>query len=75
MEERVFKVFKATFGIADDVNKDDVKYNEYPGWDSVAHMTLVADLEEEFDAMLETDDILDMSSFAKAVEIMSKYND
>jgi acyl carrier protein len=36
-------------------------------------MILVAALESEFDTMLETDDILEMSSFEKAVSIMSKY--
>lgn len=36
-------------------------------------MTLVASLETEFDAMIDTDEILAMSSFDKAVEIMSKY--
>ena len=34
---------------------------------------LVAALELEFDTMLETDDILEMSNFDKTVSIMSKY--
>lgn len=73
MEERIFKQFQAVMGIADDMAKSDIVYNVAPGWDSVAHMTLIAALENEFDCMLEMDDIIDMSSFAKAVEIMSKY--
>jgi len=36
-------------------------------------MILVAALESEFDTMLETDDILEMSNFEKAVSIMGKY--
>lgn len=48
-------------------------YSEYEGWDSVAHMTLVASLEEKFDCMLDMDDIIDMSSFDKSVEILKKY--
>ncbi|ACM92125.1 hypothetical protein NAMH_1601 [Nautilia profundicola AmH] len=36
-------------------------------------MTLVAAIEDEFDIMLDTDDIIDMSSFAKAKEIVAKY--
>jgi hypothetical protein len=36
-------------------------------------MILVAARESEFDTMLETDDILEMSNFEKAVSIMSKY--
>ena len=36
-------------------------------------MALVAEIEAAFDIMLETDDIIDMSSFAKAKEIVAKY--
>jgi acyl carrier protein len=73
MEERVFAQFKSAIDIGGSVDRAQLVYGEYPGWDSVAHMTLVAALETEFDCMLEMDDILDMSSFAKAVEIMGKY--
>jgi acyl carrier protein len=38
----------------------------------VAHMALVVELESEFDVMLDTDDILAMSSVAKAREILGR---
>lgn len=53
---------------------DDLEYNSIKEWDSVAHMTLVAALEEQFDIMLDTDDIIDMSNVAKAKEILAKYD-
>jgi acyl carrier protein len=52
--------------------RDDLQYGN-PGWDSVGHMALVAAIERKFDLMLETDDVIGMSSFAKAKEIVSKY--
>jgi len=73
LEDRIFKQFAEVLGLEASVDRAELVYNEYPGWDSVGHMTLVAALETEFDCMLEMDDILDMSSFNKAVEIMSKY--
>ena len=73
MEERVFAQFKDVIDLPDDVDREQLLYGDFPGWDSVAHMTLIAALETEFDCMLEMDDILDMSSFAKSVEIMGKY--
>jgi len=73
MEERLKKVFKEALGIEEEIINDELKYNEIPQWDSVAHMNLVAEIESEFDIMLETDDIIDMSSFKKAKEIVSKY--
>ena len=42
-------------------------------WDSVGHMTLIAALEDTFDIMMETDDIVDFSSFEKGKEILEKY--
>lgn len=70
---KVRKSFIAAFDLQDDFVEEDLVYNEYRGWDSVGHMGLVASLEEVFDCMLEMDEILDISSFAKAVEIMEKH--
>ena len=49
-------------------------YGESAAWDSVGHMTLVANLEDAFDIMLEMDDIIDLSSFEKGKEILRKYD-
>ncbi|SFU02803.1 hypothetical protein SAMN05444141_106418 [Pseudovibrio denitrificans] len=53
---------------------NELQYNSIKEWDSVAHMSLVAALEETFDIMLDTDDIIDMSSVLKAKEILAKYD-
>ena len=52
---------------------DDLTYQSIPQWDSVAHMTLIASLEDEYEIMLDTDDIIDMSSVLKARQILAKY--
>ncbi len=51
-----------------------LKYQDIEAWDSVGHMGLMAALEEAFDIMLETDDIIDFSSFEKGKEILAKYD-
>ena len=73
LDQKVFDVFVTELNLDADVDKDTLKYNETKGWDSLAHMRIIASLEDAFDCFMETDDILDMSSFAKAVEIMGKY--
>ena len=73
VKEKVDAVFKDAIGLDPKENADILIYNEVPGWDSVAHMTLVAGLEDAFDCMLDMDDILDMSSYQHALDIMSKY--
>lgn len=72
MQQDIFEIFKDLFSIPDDIDRDLLIYNQYEGWDSIAHMTLVGELEHKFDCMLEMDDILDMSSFKKIVEIMER---
>ena len=53
---------------------ENIKYNEIPEWDSIGHMTLISGLEEEFNISMETDDIVDFSSFKKGIEILKKYS-
>ena len=42
-------------------------------WDSVAHMALVGELEDRFGIELETDDVVELSSYAKSIEILRRY--
>ena len=51
-----------------------LSYQSVPSWDSVGHMGLIASLEEAFDIMVDTDDIIDFSSYEKGKEILNKYN-
>jgi acyl carrier protein len=52
---------------------EEIAYGRTAGWDSVAHMTLIAQIEGEFDVMLGTEDVIGMSSFLKAKEILAKH--
>lgn len=71
--EKLAKVFADTFGISEAETKG-LQYQGIEQWDSVGHMTLVAAIEDDFDIQLDTDDIIDMSSFEKAQEILAKYD-
>ena len=70
---RMAKCFEQALGIPADQVTASLSYNSIKQWDSVAHMALVAALEAEFDIMLDTDDILAMSSVAVARQILEKY--
>lgn len=52
-----------------------LKYQGVTLWDSVGHMALVAAIEDAFDIMMETDDIIDLSSYEKGKEILSSKYD
>lgn len=71
------KEFRELFGefmtIPEDVNWADVRYQEVEGWDSIAHMALIGEIEDRLGIMIDTDDVIDMSSYEKALEIVAKY--
>ncbi len=69
--EKYVQVFCETLQITED-KLDSLKYQGVELWDSVGHMTLIANLEDAFDIMMETDDIIDFSSFEKGKEILTK---
>ena len=50
-----------------------MKYLTYSKWESVRHMALISDLEEAFDIMLSTQDLLDFSSYVKGKEVLKRY--
>lgn len=52
---------------------DGLRYNSIPEWDSVAHMVVIAELEDAYGIMLETDDIVAMSSVGEIRSILTKY--
>ena len=52
----------------------DLEYGKIDQWDSIAHMTLMSDLENEFKITFENDDIIDFSSYKKGKEILKKFN-
>ena len=67
------KVFREVFELEIDQLNESLSYQSVSKWDSVGHMAMVALLEEEFDIMMDTDDIIDFSSYEKGKEILAKY--
>jgi acyl carrier protein len=65
--------FVDALGIDPNANFDDLEYAKTPGWDSVAHMKLISEIENTFDIMLDTEDVIDMSSFPVAKKIVEKH--
>ena len=69
--EKYNKAFVESFEITED-KLPGLKYQDIEAWDSVGHMGLIAALEEAFDIMMDTDDIIDFSSYEKGKEILAK---
>ncbi|RKJ41995.1 acyl carrier protein [Acutalibacter sp. 1XD8-33] len=66
--------YNQAFCEALEIAEDQLEGLEYQGieqWDSVGHMGLIAALEDAFDIMMDTDDIIDLSSYEKGKEILA----
>lgn len=73
LHDKLVAIFADSLGLELRDIVDEMKYGEIPEWDSLAHMTLVAAIEDGFEIMLDAEDVVDMSSVAKAEEIVAKY--
>jgi len=66
------EVFKVCFSLVDADLNAALVYQSTPSWDSVGHMRMVANLEEVFGIMMDTEDIIDFSSYDKGKIILQK---
>ena len=72
-KNKYIEIFIKSFSIDKKKFNEKIKYNDIPEWDSIGHMTLISDLEEGFNISIDTDDIIDFSSFKKGIQILKKY--
>ena len=72
-KEKYKSIFIESLAIDRSKFNENIKYNEIPEWDSIGHMTLMSGLEDGFNIAIETDDIVDFSSFKKGMEILEKH--
>ena len=66
-------IFMDCFAVEKSALNDEFVYQCVRTWDSVGHMSMIAAIESAFDITMETDDIIDFSSYTKGMEMLSKY--
>ena len=72
--EKYKAIIIETLAIDNKKFNENIKYNEIPEWDSIGHMTLISGIEDEFKISIETDDVINLSSFKEGIKILKKYN-
>ena len=72
-KNKYIEIFSKSLSIDKKKFNEKIKYNDIPEWDSIGHMTLMSDLEDGFNISINTDDIIDFSSFKKGIQILKKY--
>ena len=72
-KEKYQNIFVKSLALNENKFNENIKYNEVSEWDSIGHMTLMSGLEDGFGIAMETDDIVEFSSYKKGIEILKKY--
>jgi len=67
------KVFTTLFNINDYQLNKDFTFNNVEDWDSIVHLSLITELEDAFNVMFETEDILSFGSYENGMRILEKY--
>lgn len=67
------KVFTTLFNINDNQLNKDFTFKNVEDWDSIVHLSLITELEDTFNVMLETEDILSFGSYENGMRILEKY--
>ena len=71
--EKYSNIYRKVFELDNNSDVTTLSFQGIPLWDSIGHMNLIAALEEAFDVQFEIDDIIDLSSFEKGKEILTKF--
>tara|TARA_B100000242_G_C42840488_1_gene390361 strand:+ start:297 stop:536 length:240 start_codon:yes stop_codon:yes gene_type:complete len=72
-KEKYDNSFLTALSIKKEIIQNNLEYNSIPEWDSIGHMSLISELEKNFGISIETDDVIDFSSYEKGKEILKKY--
>ena len=65
-------IFMEAFSIEKSQIDETLEYESIQEWDSIGHMTLVGMIEDAFEISMDLDDIIELSSYNKGIEILSE---
>lgn len=72
--EKLNNIFCEVFSVESCVLNDTFNKDNIDGWDSVHQLSLTSSVEDEFDIMLDAEDILEFTSYNQVKTILAKYD-
>lgn len=67
------QAFCESLGVSEDILDENFTFKDIDCWDSVAHLSLISNLEDTFDIMFDAEDILHYESYENGKTILKKY--
>ena len=71
--EKYNAAFIEVFGVTEEVLNESFSKENTEEWDSVHQLNIIALLEESFDIMFEPEEIMELISYGKGIEILGRY--
>ena len=71
--EKLNRIFCEVFSTKENALNSEFDKDTVEGWDSVHQLSLTSSIEDEFDIMLDAEDILEFTSYENAKAILAKY--
>ncbi len=67
------QIFCEVFSVSEGALNSNFNKDTVEGWDSVHQLSLTSTIEDEFDIMLDAEDILEFTSYDNAKAVLAKY--
>jgi acyl carrier protein len=69
---KLANAFLGALDLAPDTDVTTLAYGQHEHWDSIGHMTLVAEIEDAYGVMLDTDDVIGLSDWQAAIDLLER---
>lgn len=71
--EKYQSIFKRIFSVDESELNESFTFKNIEKWDSLVHISLISELEDAYDVLFETEDILHYGSYLNGIEILKRY--
>ena len=72
LTRKLTSIFSDALGVAPEAVHPDLGPEDVNGWDSIGYARLITTIEARFEVQLETDEIMEMTSFATIEAVLRK---
>ena len=72
--EKYDNAFYEAFDLDENYELQNLKYQSIDEWDSIGHMTLMSELEDNFNITISTEDLVQFESYTQGTEILQRYS-
>ena len=72
--EKYNNAFYEAFDLDKETDLHQLKYQSIDEWDSIGHMTLMSELEDNFGITISTEDLIQFESYSQGTEILERYS-